>query len=390
MLLVPLSYSIDDGVPIIKDIKAEPSKQVQGENVNISCQVIDDDLLDVRVIIQFPNGTCLNESMQKGKTSFYYNNTYMDTGFYTYYIWAVDENSNSNASLPSIFEIIEDDIPPHTIVNITGLEGTNEWYRSQVVVQLSAEDIGMGIYAIFYQVGAMFWRAYDGPFIIESEGKHLLSYYAVDKKWNEEQINSTEIKIDETPPFTNYKIKGNMSNGWYIDEARVILNGSDTLSGINKTFYKIDEEEWQVYTDTLVIDETGKHEIRFYSVDMAGNVEEEKIITLKVDRISPNIIIEKPREGYLYIANREIIPVATGNTIVIGNINVKAYAYDEEGIEKVEFYFDGVLKKVDEKEPYSWMCSEKTVGSHVIKAIAYDKAGNNSEDEIKCFLINIV
>jgi hypothetical protein len=66
-------------------------------------------------------------------------------------------------------------------------------------------------------------------------------------------------------------------------------------------------------------------------------------------RISHLKILDKPIEGYLYIADEEISP-NSWNTI--GCIEVKPYSYD--GIERVEFYVDNVLKITDIESPYLW------------------------------------
>jgi len=41
------------------------------------------------------------------------------------------------------------------------------------------------------------------------------------------------------------------------------------------------------------------------------------------------------------------------------------------------------LKETVYSEPFSWTWSEKSVGQHNIKVIAYDEDGNAVEDEIK-------
>ena len=103
----------------------------------------------------------------------------------------------------------------------------------------------------------------------------------------------------------------------------------------------------------------------------------------------PIIYFEKPKEGYLYIADREIMPILIDNTIVIGEITVEADAYDENGIEKVEFCIDDVLKSNDDVEPYRWLWNEFAVGRHELKVIVYDNGGNTATDEIEVIIFNI-
>ncbi len=103
----------------------------------------------------------------------------------------------------------------------------------------------------------------------------------------------------------------------------------------------------------------------------------------------PIVYFEKPKDKYLYIFDREIMPSIFGNTIILGKITIEVDAYDEDGVEKVEFYVDNELKYVDDESPYQWLWDERTFGRHEIKAIAYDEEGNKAEDEIDVTIFNI-
>ena len=74
--------------------------------------------------------------------------------------------------------------------------------------------------------------------------------------------------------------------------------------------------------------------------------------------------------------------------IIVGKITVTADAYDEDGISKVEFYIDGILKYNDTQQPYQWIWNEKAIGKHEIKVIAYDNEGNEAEDRISVVIFN--
>jgi len=106
------------------------------------------------------------------------------------------------------------------------------------------------------------------------------------------------------------------------------------------------------------------------------------------DTKSPETLIIKPLEGYLYIANESIKDI--GITMIIGDINVEVNAEDENsGIEKVEFYVDNALKFVDTESPYIWVWMETIFGKHEIKVIAYDYGGNTASDEREVWIFNI-
>ena len=96
---------------------------------------------------------------------------------------------------------------------------------------------------------------------------------------------------------------------------------------------------------------------------------------------SPSVDIVKPSQKTLYLFDREIIPLPR-NTVTIGKITIEVTAYDENGIDMVEFYIDDELKYVDEEMPYEWLWNEKVMGRHEIKAIAYDNTGHSAIDDI--------
>ncbi|UCE75418.1 MAG: hypothetical protein JSV56_06880 [Methanomassiliicoccales archaeon] len=104
----PFSFTIQDrNRPHVGDPKATPDPQDAGKNVNISVDVIDDGEIDeVRILITFPDGSTINASMMKGDdNSWYYNDTFDDTGNYTYTIWAVDGGGNWADTDPETFSI---------------------------------------------------------------------------------------------------------------------------------------------------------------------------------------------------------------------------------------------------------------------------------------------
>ena len=85
---------------------------------------------------------------------------------------------------------------------------------------------------------------------------------------------------------------------------------------------------------------------------------------------SPVVYLDKPNDGYLYFANREIMPTPFGRTVIIGKITIEVAAYN---VERVEFYVDGKLKYTDEEKPYEWLWNEFAFGSHEIKIVGYGK-----------------
>jgi hypothetical protein len=60
-----------------------------------------------------------------------------------------------------------------------------------------------------------------------------------------------------------------------VSNVTVTLTANDDNSGVQYTKFKIDADEWMMYTSPFLVTEDGNHTLRFYSVDRSGNIEEE-------------------------------------------------------------------------------------------------------------------
>ncbi len=69
---------------------------------------------------------------------------------------------------------------------------------------------------------------------------------------------------------------------------------------------------------------------------------------------------------------------------VSGAVTISASASDDYGIDRVEFYIDGILKFVDREAPYefTWDSSSVVDGNHKIMATAYDTSNQASSHQI--------
>ena len=128
-----------------------------------------------------------------------------------------------------------------------------------------------------------------------------------------------------------------------------------------------------IYKVTLtVIDDDGK----------IGKKEENIEIT---DPIPPTIRIIKPK-NIIYIHNYEV-PILLHNPLIIGDVDIIVDARDDfSGVDRVEFYINGILAKNDTTPPYiyrwtSWM-RNPLFHVYYIKVVAYDNAGNSAYQDL--------
>lgn len=86
----------------------------------------------------------------------------------------------------------------------------------------------------------------------------------------------------------------------------------------------------------------------------------------KTDVVSPYITITFPRNGEL----------------VSGEINIEAFAYDDQQVKNVSFYLNNTLKEIDDNEKDGWTMTWDTRtspdGTDVLKALVTDTGDNAS------------
>jgi hypothetical protein len=166
--------------------------------------------------------------------------------------------------------------------------------------------------------------------------------------------------FDEEPPVTTLSYTGNPGdNDWYKSEGNVVLTAIDSLSSVDITYYKINNGDWEVYTDPFAFNEEGLNLFCFYSIDIAGNIESIQSDFLKIDCSPPSTLLTKQT-----ISNNEIKYIAH----ISDDVSGEGYA---------EFYLDGELQFTDTESPFEWLW--EGTGSHTTQAYGYDLAGNIGE-----------
>jgi len=183
-----------------------------------------------------------------------------------------------------------DTTPPETTIALSGTEGDNGWYTTPVQITLSATDSCSEVLSTKYRIDGNSWQDYSAPFTL-SDCKYTFEYYSVDNAGNQESVKSETIKIDAVPPETNIILSGTEGdNGWYNSLVEVILSAVDSCPEVISTKYRIDGDSWQDYTESFTISDC-EHTIEYYSMDNAGNKEDIKSETIKIDTEPPETII---------------------------------------------------------------------------------------------------
>lgn len=126
---------------------------------------------------------------------------------------------------------------------------------------------------------------------ITSEGTNYVRYYSVDNAGNAEEMHTDIIKIDKTPPTTEFQ----GPDGWINVEDAIVLRASDAMSGVAATYVCVDLTGTCMPTESITTAtlQEGINHLRFYSVDVAGNAEGISVATfIGVDKTPPVTALE--------------------------------------------------------------------------------------------------
>ena len=170
------------------------------------------------------------------------------------------------------------------------------------------------------------------------------------------------ITLVTTPPSTAVSLFGTMGeNDWYISDVQIVFQVNSTAL-LNETRYRLDDDNWTKYDQPINITTDGQTSIEFYSTDKAGNIEEVKNATVKVDRTPPMITVSSP-EAKSYELGESITVAFEALDLTSGLANATA-TLDVALVENGSIY------------------SNLSLGDHSVAVTAFDLAGNNATETV--------
>ncbi|MEA2054648.1 MAG: PKD domain-containing protein [Candidatus Thermoplasmatota archaeon] len=309
---------------------------------------------------------------------------YSNDGIYTVTLTVIDNNGSTNSTSkhitihnrPPVADAGPDQVVNNTLVSFDGT-GSNDPDGTIVTYKWYFGDGGSA-------TGAVVTHNYS------QDGIYTATLNVTDNDGAKDE-DTCQITIDTVAPKTNISIGGTKGDdGWYISNVTITLLPSDATSGVDKTYYLLNNGTWKTYTTQFVISNEGKNILKYYSIDEAGNVEAVNIITIKIDKTSPTITITTPTKGYIHFFGRSIMPTLGNKTIIIGRITVEANVTDtHSGIKDVKFYIDDHMKYNTSEPPYTWRWG-MAFGRHNLKIKVFDNAGHNASDEVDVTIFSIL
>lgn len=220
---------------------------------------------------------------------------------------------NSDKSVISRFKI--SDTKVRIVVNITGGKGFSpgsegyikidnpDWRITEILpgstLEMNRDYYGSGI-NIDEVNGLITWSGRGGCTACACNENEVNMQFIVEK---------ATVIIDNTAPITEISISGTAgNNGWNTSDVQVTLAATDEGgSGVDTTEYTTDGVNWIPYTGTpFTISAEGTTTISYRSTDKAGNIEEIKTQTIKIDKNPPVIAINIPADGAEYFLNQPL------------------------------------------------------------------------------------
>ncbi|MEW6070300.1 MAG: right-handed parallel beta-helix repeat-containing protein, partial [Candidatus Thermoplasmatota archaeon] len=253
---------------------------------------------------------------------------------------------------------------------------------TQPICEFTNKDVKL-IYTIhpFTSLGEPIKVTITGPAnntLYTQECEYQLSITINDEFGNSATKNVSFI-IDKTAPTTTHAVTGTIgANNWYVSDVTISLCGLDALSGIACTYYQINEGDTQTGT-FLSLTQSGTYTIKYWSVDNAGNREQDPSVIIKIDKGKPIVTLNSP-------ANNEILVTNTPTLSWSGSDDASAVSYYEVQVDtnnnfaSPEFFTTTTATQVTTNalidNTYYW------------RVRAADNAGNIGDWQQRSFTIN--
>ncbi|MBN1534667.1 MAG: hypothetical protein JXA20_18500 [Spirochaetes bacterium] len=262
----------------------------------------------------------------------------------------------------------------------------NIFANAKVQFKLQAKD-NLLLDKIMYRIDSGDYQVYQNPFLIETEGNHLISYYGVDKIGNMEEAKLFRVIIDTTAPdvtVTNNSQVISANGKYYISKNFTFtIEAYDALSGVNKVEYTLNGEAKE-YTAPFSIASDGEIEMKVSAVDNVNNSNDQYSFIIRDDKGKVSTL----REGIAKFAVDNTPPAvqitpsevlnktADDKNIASTNVKYGVSATDaDSGVASIQVRIDNV----GDFAPYFNEIKFKTNGEHSIEAKAIDRVGNVSE-----------
>jgi hypothetical protein len=284
-----------------------------------------------------------------------------------------------------LFDVYADGIAPVTKIKLTQANKHQRqgvaYFGKGLKLDFSSKEEMSGLEGTYVSVNkAGYIESSKLQAGFDEEKEYTVSYYSVDHVGNVESPKSEHFFIDLTSPVTTFQIVGESKGKVLSSKASIALSSKDSLSGVSKILYSINDGPEKIYTQPIPLNvlKDGKSKITYYAVDNVGNKEESKVISASTETIEDNTDMS----AYSFYIDKEA-PVISAEIVgpqhkgkylyMAANSHIQINASDEKsGVAKVSYSIDNALLRDTYNEPF--LLAGK--GIHTIFYAATDNVGN--------------
>ncbi len=256
--------------------------------------------------------------------------------------------------------------------------GANLYVTTATLISLTSSDAASGVNTVLFKIDDGAWQTYTTEFVMPGASTHTLTYRSLDNLGNTEADKTRVFIVDVTAPASEMTVgepnRIDAAEIYFVSTATELsISAVDDLSGVALREYKIGDGVWQPYTGVFTVTTEGTNTILYRSIDMLGNVEQEKTLTVIADVTPPVTTIEVGTPVYEF----------TGDTFVTPETYFSLTAVDaSSGVGTVQY-------RIDQGEWTTYQSFTITEeGSHEIGYRSTDQIGNTEVEKTLTIIVD--
>ena len=372
------SFHLDITEPVIGNITHDPTTPNYKQDVTVTAEISDPSGIS-SAILKYNDGTGWTDLTMTDVGGNQYSVIIPAKSYGTtvwYYIVAADNSANTAASDEFTYNVIDNLMPEASGFT---LDPTSPVYHQDVTVSVTLTDPNGVVEAwlIFsvdgteYRVKLTLVGADRYSAVVSKQPYGTEVTYSV---WAKDGLGNTGTTMPLTYPVgDDIDPTGGIvspTTGSFLSETVDI-----SVSGYDVNFDRMElyangdlEHIWtssgvQTYAlDTEALGD-GAYTLKLVIYDKAGN-SVEKTIAITVDNIDPTVSMASPEQ----------------DAELSGTVSID-FSFSDTNLDKVYLHIDNAAFDVTGSSTYSWDTTTVVDGSHIVKIVAIDKAGNQKETQ---------
>jgi len=312
-----------------------------------------------------------------------YKSTSVNTGVegkYKYSYYAADNVGDVETVKHK--EFVVDLSAPVTQHQITGIT-KNDIVAPTIQITLSASDNLSGIERTTYRFDNETGKPYRQGATISvshlSEGQHTLYYYSEDRVRNKESEKSFSFYLDKTPPIMSADVLGDKfivgDRTYFSGQTKLKLTAVDNKSNVKEIRYSINGGPFVEYVEPFYMPtKTGRHAIRYYSVDEMGNSSSGDYThnsgIVYVDLTGP--VLSHEFSGPTF-RKGDVLYISPETKITLKGVDT------ESGMQYISYNMDRQTDEIRYNAPFSIQES----GAHTVRYFGYDNVSNRNSSNFE-------